>query len=165
MRLEVLGAASPVQAARQHGERLRPRQPRETHPAHRAKRDHHIADAGPQHAGQRDGEQGARKRHEDIDYPRYEQVEQAAKARARHTGQHAHSACAEGDGEAYAERYPGPRDQPRARPTSTNGSQCVGIAAWKNATEKPVAARVVSTGEDMRREKAAPAWADCRRQT
>jgi hypothetical protein len=41
------------------------------------------------------------------------------------------------------------RLQPRARDTSTNGSQCVGIAAWKNATVKPVAATVVSTAEFM----------------
>ena len=41
------------------------------------------------------------------------------------------------------------RVQSRARATSTNGSQCVGIAAWKNATVKPVAATVVRTVDCM----------------
>jgi hypothetical protein len=36
------------------------------------------------------------------------------------------------------------RPQLRALATSTNGNQCVGIAAWTKATEKPVAATVVS---------------------
>ena len=40
-----------------------------------------------------------------------------------------------------------PRLQPRARETNTKGNQCVGIAAWKNATVKPVAAIVLSTAE------------------
>jgi hypothetical protein len=40
-----------------------------------------------------------------------------------------------------------PRFQRRARDTSTKGSQCVGIAAWKKATVNPVAATVVSMAE------------------
>ncbi|GJQ28082.1 MAG: hypothetical protein HBSAPP02_31140 [Phycisphaerae bacterium] len=32
-----------------------------------------------------------------------------------------------------------------ARDASTNGNQCVGMAAWKNATVKPVAATVKKT--------------------
>ena len=39
---------------------------------------------------------------------------------------------------------------PCALATSTNGNQCVGIAAWKNATVNPVAAKVVSTVEFIR---------------
>jgi len=38
----------------------------------------------------------------------------------------------------------------RALATRTNGSQCVGIAAWKKATVNPVMAMVVRTGDCMR---------------
>ena len=43
------------------------------------------------------------------------------------------------------------RLQPRTLETSTNGNQCVGIAAWKKATVNPVAAMVARTAEFMRR--------------
>ncbi len=42
-----------------------------------------------------------------------------------------------------------PRLQPLARETKTKGNQCVGIAAWKNATIKPVAAMVERSVEFM----------------